>query len=163
MHVVDPPGGSRILARERLAASRRLELMRRTYEAKDPEILLTMDIMTLMKEAEAQAPKLPGGGGYDASQLEVQTTTLWDVARTGPWFRDGSVKDLGRAVDIHVRELREVKEKDADVKERLRQLSRSGKRSPASLRPRKPPSIPGALTAESRQDLLVFLQSLGPR
>ena len=46
-------------------------------------------------------------GGYGGLRGITQTLPLWDVARTGPYFRDGSVDDLEQAIRIHVRTLRE--------------------------------------------------------
>ena len=87
----------------------------------------------IAKEAKLRANTLPGGGGYDADQIEVQTATLWDVKRTAPYFRDGSVKSLEDAVKMHVREMRVVRDDEARLKKELGALDRAGKRSPIAL------------------------------
>ena len=164
MHVVDPPHGFRIKGRLRSAAKRRTELMRREYESRDPAQLARISIAELAKEADEAASKLPGGGGYDASQLEVQTTTLWDVARTGPYFRDGTVKTLREAVTLHVRELLLVREEAWEVKKTLRDLDRAGKRAPRKMRPGKGRATGIRRLREAEvQSMLEFLKALSPR
>lgn len=166
MHVVDPPAGPRIEARKRASAERHVLLVRREYESKPAEELLKKTPRELQAEADRKARELPGGGGYDAEQLEVQTTPLWDVARTGPWFRDGSADDLHGAVTTHVRELREIAVRESDVKAALAKLDAAGKRAPIALRPKRPAGAkrptPDALTDAQLSDVVAFLRALSP-
>ena len=121
MHVVDPPWGQRMKDRQRTASERRIELLRREYaKKKTVEEVAAMSVEAIAKEAKLRASALPGGGGYDADQIEVQTTTLWDVKRTWPYFRDGSVKSLEEAVRTHVREMRAVHEDEPRLKKEAR-------------------------------------------
>jgi cytochrome c peroxidase len=169
MHVVDPPDGQRMRDRQRTASARHIELLRREYAAKKTvQEVLAMSQEALAKEARLRAHSLPGGGGYDADQIEVQTTTLWDVRRTAPYFRDGSLKTLEDAVRTHIREMRMVVEDEAKLKKDLAALDRVGKRSPVALRANsKNAAIAAAgradLPPEELQDLLAFLDSLSPR
>lgn len=156
MHVVDPPDGARIRDRERAAMQRRIELVRLAVE-KDEK---AGDIKLLAADPE-HARKLPGGGGYDASQLEVQTTTLWDVARTGPWFRDGSEKDLAETLRRHLAEMAEVRARLPEVEAVLKTLARAGKRPPKALRaPSVSPPAIDPLPDAAFEDLLAFLRAL---
>lgn len=162
MHVVDPPGGQRIRDRERLAEERKIELLRREIAARDPGELARSTPLELLKKTKEHAVELPGGGGYDASQLEVQTTTLWDVSRTAPYFRDGSVPDLRRAVEQHLQEMAEVARRPKEVAATLSALGKAGKRSAPSLRGRIASEIielsPGEI-----DDLWAFLRALSVR
>ncbi len=166
MHVVDPPGGQRIQDRVHAATERKIALIRREYEVKKPGTQATMSVQAMMAEAEKRRD-LPGGGGYDPAQLEVQTTTLWDVARTGPYFRDGSAATLKDAVSQHVSELRTVAARKDEVKKTLAELDRGGKRSPIELRVSRestvPKQIPGELSGQEIDDIVVFLKALSPR
>jgi cytochrome c peroxidase len=168
MHVVDPPDGQRMRDRRRTASARHIELLRREYASKKTaEEIRAMSAEAMAKEAKMRSHTLPGGGGYDADQIEVQTTTLWDVRRTAPYFRDGSVASLEDAVRTHVRELRLVLEDEAQLKKELAALDRVGKRSPQALRASsKNAAIAAAgradLPPEEIQDLLAFLDSLSP-
>lgn len=164
MHVVDPPHGFRIRSRQRAAAERRTELLRRDYAKRDPEQLAKLTVMQLAKEAEESAARLPGGGGYDASQLEVQTATLWDVAKTRPYFRDGSIKTLREAVTLHLREMRIVAEQAKEVRKTLKDLEKGGKRAPRSMQPKSSkPVAPPELTAVELDAILAFLRALSTR
>lgn len=163
MHVVDPPHGFRMRGRQREAAKRRTELMRRDYEKRDPAQLAKLTVRQLAEEAEKMAARLPGGGGYDASQLEVQTATLWDVARTAPYFRDGTIKTLEEAITLHVRELLLVREEQKEVRKTLKQLGRQGKRAPKKMRPSGDPAAHvRKLSPEEVQALCAFLEALSP-
>ena len=165
MHVADPPDGPRMRGRATAAARRRLDLLRRRLEATAPEELLRLSAADLAREAEEKARKLPGGGGYDAEQLEVQTPTLWSATETAPWFRDGSADDLKLALAAHVRELRLVNEREADVAATLSALDAKGKRAPPALRPKgaRATRTPEALSPQALDDLFAFLGSLSPR
>lgn len=168
MHVADPPLGQRIRDRERAAMTRHIELLRRDYAKKSPEELGKMSLEDLANEAQHKADMLPGGGGYDPSQIEVQTPVLWDVARTGPYFRDGSVRTLRETVKIHVDELRYVMGNPAEVKEALKKVTKVGKQAARSLRPdkkkrRTEAMTPGALSKQDVADLVAFLRSLSPK
>lgn len=59
-----------------------------------------------------------GTGGTTPSQrfTSVQTPSLWDVARTGPWFRDGSAEDLELAVRQHMDELRGLRTDQSTIR-----------------------------------------------
>lgn len=162
MHVVDPPGGFRIKSRERAAGERHVELLRREYAKKSQTEIEKIDVRAIALEAQRMAPRLPGGGGYDASQLAVQTTTLWDVARTGPYFRDGSVPKLRDAVALHVREMNLVHEDRDAVRDTLTKNRRNGKQAPSKLRARPRPP-PGRLSVAEIDDLVAFLRTLSPR
>jgi cytochrome c peroxidase len=169
MHVVDPPDGQRMRDRQRTASARHIELLRREYAKKKTVAEIeAMSAEAIAKEAKLRANSLPGGGGYDADQIEVQTTTLWDVKRTPPYFRDGSIKSLEDAVRTHIREMRVVAEDEAKLKKDLAALDKVGKRSPVALRANpKNAAIAAAgradLSPEEFQDLLAFLDSLSPR
>jgi cytochrome c peroxidase len=169
MHVVDPPDGQRMRDRQRTASARHIELLRREYAKKKTVAEVeAMSAEAMAKEAKLRANTLPGGGGYDAEQIEVQTTTLWDVKRTAPYFRDGSIKSLEDAVRTHIREMRVVAEDEAKLKKDLAALDKVGKRSPTALRANpKNAAIAAAgradLPPEELQDLLAFLDSLSPR
>ena len=166
MHVVDPPDGQRMLDREREASERRIELLRRKIMAEDPERLARLSAPDLEKEAREMTASLPGGGGYDPSQVEVQTPTLWDVARTAPYFRDGSIKDLRTAVQTHVTELCEVAARGDSIRRAIAEVDKAGKRSPKSLRPpwdsRRRPA-PESLSREDIDHLVAFLEACSPR
>jgi cytochrome c peroxidase len=169
MHVVDPPWGQRMHDRRRAASERHIELLRREYAAKKTvQEVAAMSLEAIAKEAKLRANTLPGGGGYDAEQIEVQTATLWDVRRTAPYFRDGSVKSLEDAVRAHMNEMRAVADNDARIKKELASVDRAGKRSPTALRATPKYAAMAAagragLSPEDFQDLLGFLDSLSPR
>jgi cytochrome c peroxidase len=165
MHVVDPPWGQRMLDRQRAASERRIELLRRDYaKHKTVEDVQRMTADLLAREAKTRAHTLPGGGGYDPEQLEVQTTTLWDVARTGPWFRDGSMKSLESTVKTHVREMRTVRDNEPRIRAELARLETAGKRSPVALRAAPTSAnIPDeGLPPQELADLIQFLNALSP-
>jgi cytochrome c peroxidase len=168
MHVVDPPWGQRMRDRQRTASARHVELLRREYAKKKTVADVTaMTQEALVKEAKLRANALPGGGGYDADQIEVQTTTLWDVRNTAPYFRDGSVSSLEEAVKVHVKEMRTVDENEARVRKELVEVDHAGKRSPAALRPapkRAPNASQGAseLAEPELRQILKFLDALSP-
>jgi cytochrome c peroxidase len=165
MHVVDPPWGQRMLDRQRTASERRIELLRRDYARHNSVDEVTrMSRDSMAREAKLRANALPGGGGYDPDQIEVQTTTLWDVKRTAPYFRDGSVPSLGDAVRTHIREMKVVRDEEARVKKDLAALDRAGKRSPTALRPvRKTERAFGREPPPAEfQDLIEFLNALSP-
>ncbi len=166
MHVVDPPHGQRIQDRVRAASERKMELVRREFAALSAAVMVKQTIAELREEAD-KARNLPGGGGYDPEQLEVQTTTLWDVARTAPYFRDGSVTKLEDALKQHVFELREIEVRNDEVRKTLSTLDKAGKRSPTKLRPARaatePKPVPDQLTQSDMKDLLAFLNALSPK
>ena len=167
MHVVDPPKGQRIRDRERVARERRLELFKREALAKGEDALVAQTIDLYKAEASGALRRLPGGGGYDPSQVEVQTTTLWDVARTGPYFRDGSVTKLEEVVRVHIQEMRTVAESKQLVDTAVRDAQKHGKGAAQKLRPRKKvardmKSAPQVLNLKQMEDLLAFLRALSP-
>jgi cytochrome c peroxidase len=169
MHVVDPPWGQRMRDRQRTASERRIDLLKKHY-AKNKTVsdVEQMSVEAMAKEARLRANSLPGGGGYDPDQIEVQTATLWDVKRTAPYFRDGSVKTLDEAVRVHLNEMKTVRENEARLKKELSALDKVGKRSPIPLRadPKivdAPPAGGRDLSTQELKDLLEFLNSLSPR
>ena len=80
------------------------------------------------------------GGGYGDVEPNAQTLPLWDVAQTGPWFRDGSVKSLTRAVRMHVKELRSVP-KVADVAPPEQRRQGAASSSPDDAAERRNPDV----------------------
>jgi cytochrome c peroxidase len=165
MHVVDPPWGQRMLDRQRTASERRIELLKREYaKHKTVEDVTKMTIDAVAREARVRANALPGGGGYDPDQIEVQTATLWDVKRTAPYFRDGSVRSLEDAVRVHVREMRVVRDNEPRIRKELLTLDQAGKRSPTALRSTsKSGATPSEeLSQPELQDLVEFLGALSP-
>jgi len=129
----------------------------------------------LARLREAQRTALSrGSGGYYGVQQQVgaQTLPLWDVARTGRYFRDGSVQGLEQAIRQHVEELQAVA-----LFDRSQQLAGNpGGGLPSLLRrvrvPRKlvatfgegrTPPLPDDLDEREMGQLLAFLRALSPR
>lgn len=110
-----------------------------------------------------------GYGGFPQGGLtESHNLSLLDVARTGPYFRDGSVKELDRAVAQHVHELREVWADRTRIGKRLKVERRNRDGLPRKLRPRwaakgafRPPR-PDELDSGDRFALVKYLETLSP-
>lgn len=128
---------------------------------------------------KALASLTPGGGvGYYPVQSPTgnQTPTLWDIGRTTPYFRDGSVEDLETVVRQHVAEMREL----APAGPRNPQfpgplafaiptpLTVHGRTDiPKLLKPaataKDGEPLPDRLNEQQIADLLAFLRALSPR
>jgi cytochrome c peroxidase len=80
-------------------------------------------------------------GSKETPLTFATTPTLWDVARTAPYFRDGSAKTLEEAVTQHMAELRDrgpASEPEALLPSQLRpEQMESEKRYPRRLSPRE--------------------------
>lgn len=113
-------------------------------------------------------------GGYDGGGPppfpQLQTLSLWDVKRTGPYFRDGSEPRLDEALVRHVAELREVSGRREELRRRHRQALRAsrGRARPALLpawldRDQGAPPTPARLGPGDLRALEAFLGALSPR
>ena len=61
-----------------------------------------------------------GGSGYGGLPVNITATpTLWDVARTAPYFGDGSLKTLDQALEFHIREMSDL---ETEVAARIEEL-----------------------------------------
>lgn len=130
-----------------------------------PPVSDTMDLVQGTSRGDSPSPPYYGDGGVGTRR---QTLSLWNVARTGPWFRDGSAPTLNAAVKRHVLELREVAESrtgDDDTRSarRARRARRRG--TPLPLRPRwsDNPPTPSHLVEADIRDIVAFLASLSSR
>lgn len=107
--------------------------------------------------------------GQDPSFRQMHTLSLWDVSRTSPYFRDGSVKDLHQAVQSHVGELRAVAANWNKIRAIRKQVSRRADTRvdrkllpPWAVSARKAPA-PEDLTPGDMRALMAFLKTLSPR
>ena len=101
---------------------------------------------------------------YGPQAIERQTLPLWDVSRTGPYFRDGRSNDLELAVKEHMASLRAIAATPDRIDQLLAGLRGSGLRSPRALRPQPGPRpSPAELAPKELRQLLAFLHSLSPR
>ncbi len=107
--------------------------------------------------------------GQDPSFKQMHTLSLWDVARTGPYFRDGSVATLEQTIQTHVSELRQVRANWKRVRNLRKQANRrAGSKTAKRLLPKwighpKGVPTPDDLTAGDLQAVLAFLKTLSPR
>jgi len=62
-------------------------------------------IVDVLAKRRQERPGQYGMGGISIQARGVQTPTLWDIANTAPYFRDGSVDDLETCVRQHIAEL----------------------------------------------------------
>ncbi len=97
-----------------------------------------------------------GYGVSAAPRADRQTLSLWEVRRTAPYFRDGSVPHLGNAVRLHARELREVVDLDFESAKRLPAIPNT----PVKLQPDGPRVAPDALDERQLGCLIAFLNAL---
>ncbi len=120
-------------------------------------------------------------GGYQSARRGttpgVQTLSLWDVARTAPYFRDGSVEDLETALRQHVSELRDAKSALESIlrPEAVAMPGCGPSFEPVARRPDLPKALkptwpkgvvqpaPERLHEQELADILAFLKSLSPR
>ena len=66
-----------------------------------------------------------GGSGYGGLPVNITATpTLWDVARTAPYFGDGSMKTLDQALAFHLREMADLQKQNAATIEALKASER---------------------------------------
>ncbi|MCA9322109.1 MAG: hypothetical protein KDB53_15310 [Planctomycetes bacterium] len=106
--------------------------------------------------------------GYGVGGAQAQTLPLWDVTRTAPYFRDGSVAKLDAALDTHMEELRTVP--STSPRQRVLGSRQRGRREPAeipvALRPNRGSGQdaprPAQLEDFERTSLLAFLATLSP-
>ena len=108
-----------------------------------------------------------GGGGYGNTPGPVnQTPTLWDVARTAPYFRDGSETDLVLAVRQHVHELQTAGLQTGGC-DGMNVTPPVIAKLPEQLRPPGEQFLtqprPPILTPQEFDDLVAFLATLSPR
>lgn len=89
-----------------------------------------------------------GGAG---GPIISQTLSLWDVARTKPYLRDGMAASLEEVVRLHVAELRAVA-KDPATRRSI----------PHQLCSTKKPPCPEDLSTDQVAHLVAFLESLSP-
>jgi cytochrome c peroxidase len=175
-HVVEPSNSFRSLQRSRNAHKRNQELQQAQAAGKDdtttrfPNSALTpsrastgRSLDDLVRRIQQSQPT----GGYGSEQFTratgAQTPTLWDVARTPPYFRDGSVANLEVAVRQHVTELRGVTQV---VPGCGGMPVANDDRLPKTLRPtwtlaQQP--TPHELNDDEMADLMAFLYSLSPK
>ncbi len=178
LHVAFLPGSKRDLAQSRRSA----EL------ARDARQRFTNMGMTLPKTGIGQqlfarlAPPLTGCDatmnsrsiqrttydGQDPRFRQMHTLSLWDVARTAPYFRDGSATTLLEALQTHVSELRAVSSSWKNVRAQRKQaMSRGSSKVDRALLPkwaRMATGIPTPedITSGDLRALLVFLKTLSP-
>lgn len=99
-----------------------------------------------------------GGYGQDLRTFDIQAHTLplWDVPRTGPYFRDGSAKRLDVAVAQHITEMRAVAASRRSNRASVAAI-------PTELKPSwaaSPPPAPGELRKDELGKLMAFLRTL---
>lgn len=178
VHVAAPPDAPRIRFEARRARERRSTLTRRAdLQRPEPAELAILgrdlrgDRLRLLRRAQKQALRSGTGNSYYGNQTTpaARTTPLWDLARTAPYLRDGSVQDLRKAVTQHIEELQEVallsrtrwSQGSQDAARLSRVLRRS--RLPRSLLARDDPPLPDDLTGTEMDRLMAFLHALSPR
>jgi cytochrome c peroxidase len=174
VHAAQPANGIRLERTRRNAFAQMRELARTQRAAM---------LQAVPQEAPGRSRPAPGtraptsgaqGYGGVTSSPMVQTLSLWDVARTAPYFRDGSVTDLSAAVRTHIAELQAVRDRNASRRlpndQRVRQMMVTGDfmaaTLPESLRAQWPDGLPAAPEALDKADvssLVAFLKTLSPR
>lgn len=174
MHIVTPADERGHPRESRKARSKNIRKMRaatRAAKKRDVDHDLQLQLTRSIQSG--------GYGGTIQPRPDMQTLTLWDVSRTGPYFRDGSVPDLEEAVRTHVRRLRESGPEAKEREATLRSLAASRETAnqapqfvlgalalPESLTPAEPedrPRVPAQLTDAEIEYLMHFLRSLSPR
>ena len=107
--------------------------------------------------------------GQDPFFRQMHTLSLWDVARTAPYFRDGSSNTLEDAVQKHISELRAVSSNWGKVRSLKRAAARrtrvktDPKLLPKWMRSTGRAPLPEDLTAGDMKALVAFLKTLSPR
>ncbi|MAG56618.1 MAG: hypothetical protein CMJ83_10045 [Planctomycetes bacterium] len=115
---------------------------------------------------KAKPHQLPAGYGRQTQRAQgAQTPTLWDIARTAPYFRDGTVDNLEIAVRQHVSELKRagttrVCGNQTVINPILAQLPKRLKPTWGTVADAPKPSN---LNDEQFADLMAFLGALSPR
>ena len=115
-----------------------------------------------MKTAVGTAPVVY----YGPRQTTRHTLPLWDIARTGPYFRDGTVADLRQAVLLHAERLKGLKANPRQTEVALAQSASSALPVPAALKPTyslEDFPAPGELSPMEIDHLMAFLHALSPR
>lgn len=103
---------------------------------------------------------------YGPRQTTRHTLPLWDVARTGPYFRDGTVSDLRQAVLVHAERLKTLKASPRQTGAALAQSASAGLPVPEALKPTytlEDFPAPGELSPMEIDHLMAFLHALSPR
>jgi len=147
VHLVALPGSARQV---RTATALRNRFQRLVGEAEKPGIskerraLLRKQIQVLGGQGAAYYGPTP--------QVGAQTPTLWGLAQTAPYFRDGSVQDMEEAVKTHIEEIQEVHLTEEAFRPRIT--------APSAIVASGVDPLPDDLEEEELADLMAFLRSL---
>lgn len=148
VHFVAPMNGERARVRLRAQRQRTVDLRNRAGRSRDARI-----------SGLFRSNRPSGYDGVGRGQhILALTPPLWDLRRTAPYFRDGSVRDLRAAVKQHIEELRAV----AVVSDKRRAQASV---LPPELTPgwRVPPPPPARLKDHELTQLVAFLNALSPK
>jgi len=174
LHIVSSPRDFRNIAQRAARVQRHQRLVQRRPSEAEAERGRSRHRLTPEKARKGQRiadvlKRSQEGQGYDTPTvltLGSQTPTLWDVASTAPYFRDGSVSDLEVAVRQHMSEIRRRSRSTSRNCSSMAASTSGPDQLPRRLQPRyQAPSgqpKPELLSDDEVSDLLAFLRSLSP-